>query len=74
MEDAGIKLDSFAAEVLGVSARAMLAALIAGKDDHPSGDPAGPDRRDKGHARRGARVPGGSRFGMSGHLPNRRAN
>jgi transposase len=33
LEDAGIKLDSVAAEVLGVSARAMLAALIAGERD-----------------------------------------
>jgi transposase len=33
LEDAGIKLDSVAAEVLGVSGRAMLAALIAGERD-----------------------------------------
>ena len=32
-EDAGIKLDSVAADVLGVSGRAMLAALIAGERD-----------------------------------------
>jgi transposase len=31
LEDAGIKLDSVAAEVLGVSGRAMLAALVAGE-------------------------------------------
>jgi transposase len=33
LEDAGIKLDSVAADVLGVSGRAMLAALIAGERD-----------------------------------------
>ena len=33
LEDAGIKLDSVAADVLGVSGRAMLAALIAGQRD-----------------------------------------
>jgi len=33
LEDAGIKLDSVAAEVLGVSGRAMLAALINGERD-----------------------------------------
>jgi transposase len=33
LEDAGIKLDSVAAEVLGVSSRAMLAALAAGERD-----------------------------------------
>jgi hypothetical protein len=33
LEDAGIKLDSVAAEVLGVSGRAMLAALVAGERD-----------------------------------------
>jgi transposase len=31
LEDAGIKLDSVAADVLGVSGRAMLAALVAGE-------------------------------------------
>jgi transposase len=33
LEDAGIKLDSVAADVLGVSGRAMLAALVAGECD-----------------------------------------
>jgi transposase len=33
LEDAGIKLDSVAAEALGVSGRAMLAALVAGERD-----------------------------------------
>jgi transposase len=33
LEDAGIKLDSVASDVLGVSARAMLAALVAGERD-----------------------------------------
>jgi transposase len=33
LEDAGIKLDSVAAEVVGVSGRAMLAALVAGERD-----------------------------------------
>jgi transposase len=33
LEDAGIKLDSVAADLLGVSGRAMLAALIAGERD-----------------------------------------
>jgi transposase len=33
LEDAGIKLDLVAADVLGVSGRAMLAALIAGERD-----------------------------------------
>jgi transposase len=33
LEDAGIKLDSVAADVLGVSGRAMLAALVAGERD-----------------------------------------
>jgi transposase len=33
LEDAGIKLDSVASEVLGVSGRAMLRALIAGERD-----------------------------------------
>jgi transposase len=33
LEDAGIKLDSVAADVLGASGRAMLAALIAGERD-----------------------------------------
>jgi transposase len=33
LEDAGIKLDSVASDVLGVSGRAMLAALIAGERD-----------------------------------------
>ncbi|MFP5069022.1 IS110 family transposase [Pseudonocardia nantongensis] len=33
LEDAGIKLDSVASNVLGVSGRAMLAALIAGERD-----------------------------------------
>jgi transposase len=33
LEDAGIKLDSVAADVLGVSGRAMLAGLVAGQRD-----------------------------------------
>ncbi|WP_460683271.1 IS110 family RNA-guided transposase [Modestobacter lapidis] len=33
LEDAGIKLDSVASEVLGVSGRAMLTALVAGERD-----------------------------------------
>lgn len=33
LEDAGIKLDSVASDVLGVSARTMLAALVAGERD-----------------------------------------
>jgi transposase len=33
LEDAGIKLDSVASDVLGVSGRAMLAALVAGQRD-----------------------------------------
>jgi transposase len=33
LEDAGIKLDSMAADVLGVSGRAMLAALVGGERD-----------------------------------------
>ena len=33
LEDAGIKLSSVATDILGVSGRAMLAALIAGEDD-----------------------------------------
>src|SRR5688500_9249925 len=33
LEDAGIKLDSVASEVMGVSGRAMLAALVAGERD-----------------------------------------
>jgi transposase len=33
LEDAGIKLDAVAADVLGVSGRAMLAALVAGERD-----------------------------------------
>jgi transposase len=33
LEDAGIKLDSVASDVLGVSSRAMLAALVAGERD-----------------------------------------
>jgi transposase len=33
LEDAGIKLDSVAADVLGVSGRAMLAALVRGERD-----------------------------------------
>src|SRR5215216_3877002 len=33
LEDTGIKLDSVAADVLGVSGRAMLAALVAGERD-----------------------------------------
>ena len=33
MEDAGIKLDSVATDVLGASGRAMLAALVAGERD-----------------------------------------
>jgi transposase len=33
LEDAGIKLDSVAAEVLGVSGRAMLSALVGGERD-----------------------------------------
>ena len=33
LEDAGIKLDSVASDVLGVSARAMLAALVGGERD-----------------------------------------
>src|SRR5213078_955641 len=33
LEDAGIKLDSVASDVLGVSGRAMLAALIGGERD-----------------------------------------
>jgi transposase len=33
LEDAGIKLDSVAADVLGVSGRAMLGALVAGERD-----------------------------------------
>jgi transposase len=33
LEDAGVKLDSVAADVLGVSGRAMLAALVAGERD-----------------------------------------
>jgi transposase len=33
LEDAGIKLDSVATDVLGVSGRAMLAALVAGERD-----------------------------------------
>ncbi|GAC1459503.1 MAG: IS110 family transposase [Pseudarthrobacter sp.] len=38
LEDAGIKLSSVASDIMGVSGRAMLEALIAG-----AGDPAGPD-------------------------------
>ena len=33
LEDAGIKLDSVATDVLGVSGRAMLGALVAGERD-----------------------------------------
>ena len=33
LEDAGIKISSVASDILGVSGRAMLAALIAGQDD-----------------------------------------
>ena len=33
LEDAGIKLDSVAADVVGASGRAMLAALVAGERD-----------------------------------------
>ena len=33
LEDAGIKLDSVAADVLGVSGRVMLGALVAGERD-----------------------------------------
>ena len=33
LEDAGIKITSFATDILGVSGRAMLAALIAGEND-----------------------------------------
>jgi transposase len=33
LEDAGIKLDSVAADVVGVSGRAMLTALVAGERD-----------------------------------------
>lgn len=33
LEDAGIKLSSVAADIMGVSGRAMLAALIEGRDD-----------------------------------------
>jgi transposase len=33
LEDAGIKLDSVASDVFGVSGRRMLAALIAGERD-----------------------------------------
>lgn len=33
LEDAGIKISSVATDILGVSGRAMLAALIAGEDD-----------------------------------------
>jgi hypothetical protein len=33
LEDAGIKLDSVATDVLGASGRAMLAALVAGERD-----------------------------------------
>jgi hypothetical protein len=33
LEDAGIKLDSVASDVLGVSGRAMLAAMVAGERD-----------------------------------------
>src|SRR5918998_4928114 len=33
LEDAGIKLDSIASDILGVSGRAMLDALIAGERD-----------------------------------------
>jgi transposase len=33
LEDAGIKLDSVASDVMGKSARAMLEALIAGERD-----------------------------------------
>ena len=33
LEDAGIKISAVASDILGVSGRAMLAALIAGEDD-----------------------------------------
>ncbi|MER3452458.1 MAG: IS110 family transposase, partial [Acidimicrobiia bacterium] len=33
LEDAGIRLDSVASSVLGVSGRAMLSALVAGERD-----------------------------------------
>ena len=33
LQDAGIKIDTFASDVLGVSGRAMMRALIAGHDD-----------------------------------------
>ena len=36
LEDAGIKLSSVASDILGVSGRAMLEALIAGQRDPPS--------------------------------------
>src|SRR4051812_20251239 len=42
LEDAGIKLDSVAADVLGVSGRAMLAALVAGERDPGRARRAGP--------------------------------
>jgi transposase len=42
LEDAGIKLDSVAADVLGVSGRAMLAALVGGERDPPGAGRAGP--------------------------------
>jgi hypothetical protein len=41
LEDAGIKLDSVATDVLGASGRAMLAALIAGERD-PRSSPSSP--------------------------------
>ena len=45
LEDAGIKLDSVAADVLGVSGRAMLKALVVGERD-----PKGPGRAGQGQA------------------------
>lgn len=45
LEDAGIKLDSVASDVLGMSGRAMLKALVEGERD-----PKGPGRVGQGAA------------------------
>jgi transposase len=42
LEDAGIKLESVAADILGAFGRAMLTALVAGERDPEGAGPAGP--------------------------------
>ena len=88
LEDAGIKLDSVVSDILGVSARQMLEALIAGERDAarwPSWPALGCDRKipqlrqaldgrfGAHHALHAADAPGSHRPALGQHRPPRQS-